>query len=262
VAVAQRPLLVALRPLGLGDLLTVVPALRALAAASPEHERALAAPRELAPLALLSGAIDRVVDTKPLVPLPRQLDRPDVAVDLHGRGPASHRVLLSARPRRLLAFANRDIPESRGMPEWRADEHEVRRWCRLLAEHDLPARRVALAHMDRNPDPGLHAELAERGAFVMYDGAGKVKHHPDSLLIDLVAWMAEAGHAASVLLGGDVGRRGELRAYGGGPGIAHLFAVLVPRLRRALGAGRGPIVKLRALLALPPRRQRAAAGAS
>ena len=42
--------------------------------------------------------------------------------------------------------------------------------------------------------------------------------------------------AASVLLGGDVGRRGELRAYGGGPGIAHLFAVLVPRLRKALGA--------------------------
>jgi predicted metal-dependent phosphotriesterase family hydrolase len=106
----------------------------------------------------------------------------------------------------------------------------------LLAEHDLPARRVALAHLDRNPDPGLHAELAERGAFVMYDGAGKVKHHPDSLLIDLVAWMAEAGHAASVLLGGDVGRRGELRAHGGGPGIAHLFAVLVPRLRKALGA--------------------------
>src|SRR6266508_3531588 len=106
----------------------------------------------------------------------------------------------------------------------------------LLAEHDLPARRVALAHLDRNPDPGLHAELAERGAFVMYDGAGKVKHHPDSLLIDLVAWMAEAGHAASVLIGGDVGRRGELRAHGGGPGIAHLFAVLVPRLRKALGA--------------------------
>jgi predicted metal-dependent phosphotriesterase family hydrolase len=106
----------------------------------------------------------------------------------------------------------------------------------LLSGHDLPARRVALAHMDRNPDPGLHAELAERGAFLLYDGAGKVKHHPDSLLIELVAAMADAGHAASVLLGGDVGRRSELRAHGGGPGIAHLFAVLVPRLRKALGA--------------------------
>jgi 5-phospho-D-xylono-1,4-lactonase len=106
----------------------------------------------------------------------------------------------------------------------------------LLAGHGVAARRVALAHLDRNPDPGLHAELAERGAFLMYDGAGKVKYHPDSLLIELVAAMAAAGHAGSVLLGGDLGRRSELRAYGGGPGMAHLFAVLLPRLRKALGA--------------------------
>jgi 5-phospho-D-xylono-1,4-lactonase len=105
----------------------------------------------------------------------------------------------------------------------------------LLAGHDLEARRVALAHLDQNPDVGLHAELAERGAFLLYDGAGKVKHHPDSLLVELVASMAEAGHAGSLLLGGDVARRSNLRAYGGGPGMAHLFAVLLPRLRKALG---------------------------
>jgi phosphotriesterase-related protein len=106
----------------------------------------------------------------------------------------------------------------------------------LLAEHGVPPDRVALAHLDHNPDPGLHAELAERGAFLMYDGAGKVKYHPDSLLIELIARMAEGGRAGSLLLGGDVARRGNLRAYGGGPGMAHLFAVLVPRLRKALGA--------------------------
>jgi 5-phospho-D-xylono-1,4-lactonase len=105
----------------------------------------------------------------------------------------------------------------------------------LLARHDVPPARVALAHLDRNPDPGLHAELAERGAFLMYDGAGKVKYHPDSLRIELIARMAEAGHAGSLLLGGDVARRSNLRAHGGGPGMAHLFAVLVPRLRKALG---------------------------
>ena len=105
----------------------------------------------------------------------------------------------------------------------------------LLAGHDLEARRVALAHLDQNPDVGLHAELAERGAFLLYDGAGKVKYHPDSLLLELIAGMAEAGHAGSLLLGGDLARRGNLRAYGGGPGMAHLFAVLLPRLRKALG---------------------------
>lgn len=105
----------------------------------------------------------------------------------------------------------------------------------LLGEHGVPAGRVALAHMDRNPDPGLHAELADRGAFVMYDGAGKAKYLPDSARIDLVERMAAAGHAGRLLLGGDVGRRSMLRAHGGGPGLDFLFATLVPRMRRALG---------------------------
>jgi ADP-heptose:LPS heptosyltransferase len=135
----SRPLLVALRPLGLGDLLTAVPALRALARAFPEHERVLAAPAQLAPLAIASGAVDRVVDTRALEDLPAELHGADIAVDLHGKGPESHRVLLAAKPRRLIAFRNEEVPESRGMPAWRPDEHEVVRWCRLLGEQGIPA---------------------------------------------------------------------------------------------------------------------------
>ena len=54
--------LVVLRALGLGDLLTAVPALRALACAYPRHRRILAAPAWLAPLALHTGAVDVVHD--------------------------------------------------------------------------------------------------------------------------------------------------------------------------------------------------------
>ena len=103
---SRRPKLVALRALGLGDLLTGVPALRALADAFPNHRRVLACPLSLAPLAHLTGAVDEIVRAAAFTPLPPELRAADVAVNLHGAGPESHRVLLGARPRRLLAYGN------------------------------------------------------------------------------------------------------------------------------------------------------------
>ena len=166
-AAPDRPLLVALRPLGLGDFLTGVPALRALADAFPDHRRVLAAPRALEPLARLTGALDAVVDTSPLRPLAPELRGADVAVDLHGRGPASHRVLLASRPRRLIAFANPDVPGTEGLPRWREQEHEIHRWCRLLEGCGVPADP---SRLDLDPPPDEAPEPA-RGATLVHPGA-------------------------------------------------------------------------------------------
>ncbi len=163
-----RPLLVALRALGLGDLLTAVPALRALADAFPGHHRVLAAPRALAPLAALAGAVDEVVDAAPLAPLDPSLRGADVAVNLHGRGPQSHRVLLDARPRRVVSFFHPDVPESAGGPSWWAGEHEVHRWCRMLEAHGIPADPDRLDL--RRPPPVPMPEEA-RGATLVHPGA-------------------------------------------------------------------------------------------
>jgi hypothetical protein len=97
--------------------------LRALADAYPGHLRLLAAPRPLAPLAALTGAVHATVPVAPLAPLPPRLPRADIAVNLHGKGPQSHGVLLAARPGRLVAFAHPDVPGVRRSPPWNEEEH-------------------------------------------------------------------------------------------------------------------------------------------
>jgi ADP-heptose:LPS heptosyltransferase len=161
-----RPSLLVLRALGLGDLLTAVPALRALAAAFPHHRRRLAAPAVLAPLIRLIGAVDEVVDAAPLTAL-EGVGTPDVAVNLHGRGPHSHRVLLATRPRRLVAFAHPDVAMADGAPVWREREHEVHRWCRLLAESGIAADPGRLDL----PVPKSSAPLAAIDATLIHPGA-------------------------------------------------------------------------------------------
>ncbi len=160
-----RPRLLVLRALGLGDLLTALPALRALREAFPTHRLTLAGPRELAALAHLSEAVDEILDTGPLAPLPAVLHGADLAVNLHGRGPQSHGVLLAARPRRLVAFEHVEVPDSRSGPTWRAPEHEVARWCRLLEESGIPADPSRLDLSPPQPSPSV------RGVAVVHPGA-------------------------------------------------------------------------------------------
>jgi phosphotriesterase-related protein len=104
-----------------------------------------------------------------------------------------------------------------------------------LAGLGVPPASVVLAHVDRNPDAGEHAETAATGATLQLDGPGRTKYWPDSTILQLIADLAEAGHADRLLLGGDVGRRSMLRAYGGGPGLDYVFARFKPRLERELG---------------------------
>jgi ADP-heptose:LPS heptosyltransferase len=165
-AVAHPPRLLVLRALGFGDLLTAVPALRALADAFPDHQRILACPRELAPLVELTGAIDEVLDARPLAPLVDVRPGVDLAVNLHGRGPESHRVLQALEPDRLVAFASAAAGFRDG-PRWRPDEHERVRWCRLLEQSGIPAdpERLDL------PSPPTPAAARAPGVTIVHPGA-------------------------------------------------------------------------------------------
>lgn len=232
---SARPTLLALRALGLGDLLTAVPALRALADALPGHRRVLALPAALAPLALHTGAVDEVVDASPLGPV--SVERPDVAVNLHGRGPESHRALLATAPGRLIAFACAGVPESAAGPAWREDEHEVRRWCRLLQAHGIPADP---ARLDLDPPRGAPAWA--RGATVLHPGAAFAARR----------WPAERWAAVARAERG-AGRRVLVTGSGGEVALATRVAALAGLEPGAVLAGRTSVLDLAAVVAVAGR---------
>ena len=137
MALTVRNVLI-LRALGLGDFLTGVPAYRALRSAYPDALLTLAAPTYLDPLIGLTGALDQLQPTNGLGRLGRIDPQPDLAVNLHGSGPDSIDDLLATGARHLITHRH---PLRRGVngPEWEDDLHEVRRWCRLLQCHGIPA---------------------------------------------------------------------------------------------------------------------------
>jgi ADP-heptose:LPS heptosyltransferase len=188
-----RPTALVLRALGLGDLLTGLPALRLIRDALPGHRIVLGVPDAYAPIALLSGTVDHTVHGHELEPLRDPPARPDLAIDLHGNGPASRALLAALRPRRLIAFNHDGI-------EWRTDEHEVARWCRLVREG---------LRLTDGPDPAVHGSLpvpsavVPRGVTVLHCGAKSTSRR----------WPAERLAALAILLG----NRGHDVVITGGP---------------------------------------------
>jgi predicted metal-dependent phosphotriesterase family hydrolase len=119
----------------------------------------------------------------------------------------------------------------------------------ILLADGVSSDAVVLAHVDRNPDPMLHADIAAAGAYLGYDGFARSRTWPDSLLLDCFVRAAEHGASRRLLLGGDVARRTRYVAYGGMPGMAYLGQRII---RRLLEGGNDDLVEA-ALVSNPAR---------
>lgn len=217
-----------LRALGIGDLATGVPALRGLQAASAGVPVTLAAPRWLAPLVALTGAVDRLLPVAGLAPL--RVNRPERAVNLHGRGPESHRLLQATDPGRLWAFACPEAGHLDG-PPWREDEHEVDRWCRLLRWYGVAADPTDLS-LRRPPASDL------AGATVIHPGAkDPARRWPVRRFAEVARELAARGHRVVV-----TGSPADLSA-------AAELAWLAGLPRTAVLAGRTGVAELAAVIA-------------
>ncbi|MFF2650752.1 phosphotriesterase [Streptomyces sp. NPDC058045] len=102
----------------------------------------------------------------------------------------------------------------------------------LLTAELLPAHRVCVGHQDLLDDPGVHRELAARGAYVAFDTVGKSSYQSDRTRLRLLLALIEAGHADRALLSCDISRHGYLTEEGG-QGYGHLFRGFLPELRAA-----------------------------
>jgi ADP-heptose:LPS heptosyltransferase len=188
----RDPAVLILRALGLGDFLTGVPAYRALRAAYPGAAIVLAAPGPLAPLAGLCGAVDRLLPTGELEPIRWPGPPPAVAVNLHGKGPASHRLIHATNAATQMMYASEAAPAVPG-PWWDDHEHEIARWCRLVEWWGIRTDRRDL----RLRVPPVTPPLS-RAAIVHPGAASAARRWPAERFAAVARALADGGHTVAI----------------------------------------------------------------
>jgi ADP-heptose:LPS heptosyltransferase len=194
-----------------------VPALRALRAAFPQHHLALACPAWLEQMVRLIGAVDELLPADDLVPLrlPPGLWPPDVAVNLHGKGPQSCVVLDELRPRRRIGHGGYGWDG----PPWVEEQPERERWCAMLRAHGIPADAADLLLTP----PALPSP--EPGCVVVHPGAAFGSRRWPAERFAAVArevareLAAETGEGLPVVITGTEGERGTATAVAKAAGL-------------------------------------------
>lgn len=100
----------------------------------------------------------------------------------------------------------------------------------ILEEEKVDLKNVVVGHSDRNADEYYHLQLLNKGAYIQFDGVGKIKYYPDSVRVRLIKNVLQHGFGNRLLISGDMGRQSYLNAYKGGPGFKFIKTKFIPRL--------------------------------
>ncbi len=100
---------------------------------------------------------------------------------------------------------------------------------KLLKDERINLEYVSFGHMDRNPDPWYHHKIAETGAFLCFDGIGKVKYYPESVRINCILELIKSGFQKQILISGDTARKSYYKSYKYGPGLGFIINNWIPR---------------------------------
>jgi len=177
------------RPVGLGALLSTVPALRALDAAYPAARITLIGPARARPLALrLRRYLDGYLEFPGLPGTPGPSDpaalpeffdlargaRFDLMLQMHGSGELANPLVVlmgAARTAGYFRFG-RFCPDPRRYLHWRDEEHETQRWLRLLEHLGVPPKGTQLEFPLHEADFREAAGFALQGYALLHPDAG------------------------------------------------------------------------------------------
>jgi len=138
--------------------------------------------------------------------------------------PAEQRVLTAAAQAQVLTGAPITTHTTAGTMA--ADQ------ARILMQAGADPHHVTLGHLDRRLAYEEHRALARDGFTLGYDCVSKDWYEPDAKRVEMIRRLVDDGLVDRITLSGDLARRSQLVAWGGGPGYSYIPWRLIPWLRR------------------------------
>jgi phosphotriesterase-related protein len=99
----------------------------------------------------------------------------------------------------------------------------------ILKQEGVDLENVSFGHLDRNPDTYNHLKIADTGAFLCFDGIGKIKYGPESMRIGCILELVKRGYSKQILISGDLARKSYYHSYLYGIGLDYIIKKWIPR---------------------------------